>query len=157
MTDLRNQRRMAAEVLKCGINRVWMDPDRSEEIAKASTRADIRILIKGGAIKKKQVKRISRGRKRKLRMQKEKGRRKGPGSRKGAKNARYPRKRRWIVTIRAIRSYLRELRDQGKIDRHIYRIYYRKAKGGVFKSKSHLEAHLIEEGIIRGGEDESGT
>ena len=28
MTDLRHQRRMAAEILKCGENRVWMDPDR---------------------------------------------------------------------------------------------------------------------------------
>ena len=28
MTDLRNQRRMAAELLKCGKYRVWMDQDR---------------------------------------------------------------------------------------------------------------------------------
>ena len=115
MTDLRHQRRMAAEVLKCGENRVWMDPDRCEEIAKAVTRSDIRLLIKGGAIAKKPVKGISSARKKKLKMQKEKGRRKGPGSRKGAKNARYPRKRKWVVTIRAIRAYLRELRDEGKI------------------------------------------
>ena len=25
--NLRNQRRIAAEVLKCGENRVWIDPD----------------------------------------------------------------------------------------------------------------------------------
>jgi len=149
MTDLRHQRRMAAEVLKCGENRVWMDPDRCEEIAKAVTRSDIRLLIKGGAIAKKPVKGISSARKKKLKMQKEKGRRKGPGSRKGAKNARYPRKRKWVVTIRAIRAYLRELRDEGKIDRHIYRTYYRRAKGGVFRSKAHLRSHLIDEGIIK--------
>ena len=149
MTDLRHQRRMAAEVLKCGENRVWMDPDRCEEIAKAVTRSDIRLLIKGGAIAKKPVKGISSARKKKLKMQKEKGRRKGPGSRKGAKNARYPRKRKWVVTIRAIRAYLRGLRDEGKIDRHTYRIYYRRAKGGVFRSKAHLRSHLIDEGIIK--------
>ena len=32
MADLRNQRRMAAEILKCGENRVWMNPDRLDEV-----------------------------------------------------------------------------------------------------------------------------
>ena len=32
MTDLRNQRRMASNILKCGANRVWMDNDRIDEI-----------------------------------------------------------------------------------------------------------------------------
>ena len=50
MTDLRNQRRMAAELLKCGVHRVWMDQDRLDEIAKAVTKDDIRILINGKAI-----------------------------------------------------------------------------------------------------------
>jgi len=149
MTDLTHQRRMAAEILKCGVNRVWMDPDRCEEIAKAVTRGDIRVLIDGGAIKKKPVKGISRGRKRKMLLQKRKGRRKGPGSRKGGANARLPRKRRWVSTIRAIRTYLKQLRDEGKIDRHTYRIYYRRAKGGVYKSKAHLKTHLIAEGVLK--------
>ena len=51
MTDLRNQRRMAASLLKCGANRVWMDHDRLDEIAKAVTKGDIRVLINGKAIK----------------------------------------------------------------------------------------------------------
>jgi len=53
MTDLRNQRRMAAAILKCGENRVWMDTDRTDEVAEAVTRSDIRELVKGGAIKSK--------------------------------------------------------------------------------------------------------
>lgn len=149
MTNLLHQRRLAAEILKCGINRVWIDEDRCEEVAKAVTRNDIRILIKGGAIKKKPIKGISSGRKKKLRLQKAKGRRRGHGSRKGAKYARLPRKRRWIMTIRAIRAYLKELRDKGLIDRHTYRIYYRRAKGGEFKSKAHLRSHLISDGLLR--------
>jgi len=32
MTDLRNQRRMAATIIKCGVNRVWMDQDRIDEM-----------------------------------------------------------------------------------------------------------------------------
>ena len=84
-----------------------------------------------------------------MKLQKAKGRRRGHGSRKGAKYARLPRKRRWIMTIRAIRAYLKELRDKGLIDRHTYRIYYRRAKGGEFKSKAHLRSHLISDGLLR--------
>ena len=149
MTDLRNQRRMAATILKCGDNRVWMDPDRTDEIAKAVTRGDIKILINGGAVKSKQVQGISSGRRKFRQKQKEKGRRKGHGSRKGAKYARLPRKERWIKTIRPIRTYLRKLRDDKLIDRSVYRKYYHRAKGGEFRNKHHLKTHLISGGILK--------
>ncbi len=149
MADLRNQRRMASEILKCGKNRVWMDQDRLDEIAKAVTKEDIRLLIKGKAIKAKQKKGISNYRKKYVKKQKEKGRRKGHGSRKGAKNARISKKERWIKTIRPIRSYLRELRDNKKIKPSVYRKYYMKAKGGEFRSKHHLETHLLSDGILK--------
>jgi len=149
MTDLRNQRRMAASILKCGLHRVWMDSDRIDEIAKAVTRTDIKILINGRAIKSKQIQGISRGRKKFNQKQKEKGRRKGHGSRKGAKYARLPRKERWIRTIRPIRTYLRQLRDDKSIDKSIYRKYYRKAKGGEFRSKHHLKARLTSDGFLK--------
>jgi large subunit ribosomal protein L19e len=153
MTDLRNQRRMAASILKCGLHRVWMDQDRLEEIARAVTKDDIRILINGKAIKAKQKKGISTGRKQYKANQKHKGRRKGHGSRKGAKYARFPRKSQWIRTIRPLRTYLRELRDNGKLSSSSYRKYYRKAKGGEFRSKRHIHTHLLSDGIIK--EEES--
>lgn len=149
MTDLRNQRRMAASLLKCGINRVWMDHDRVDEIAKAVTKEDIRILINGKAIKKLQTKGISGARRKHAESQKKKGRRRGHGSRKGAKYARLPRKERWIKTIRPIRADLKALRDENKIDRSAYRKYYRKAKGGEFRSKHHLKTHLIADGVLK--------
>jgi large subunit ribosomal protein L19e len=149
MTDLRNQRRMAASLLKCGIHRVWMDQDRLDEIAKAVTKDDVRILINGKAIKSRQKEGISKGRKRYIMEQKSKGRRKGHGSRKGAKFARFPRKKQWIKTIRPIRTYLKDLRDTEKIPRSIYRKYYRKAKGGEFRSKRHLNTHLVSDGVIK--------
>ena len=152
MTDLRNQRRMAASLLKCGLHRVWMDQDRLEEVAKAVTKDDIRVLINGGAIKSKQIIGISSGRKKFVAKQKAKGRRRGPGSRKGAKYARLPKKERWIRTIRPIRSYLRDLRAEKKIDSTTYRRYYRKAKGGEFRSRHHLQTHLISDGILKKGE-----
>lgn len=151
MTDLRNQRRMAAEILKCGVNRVWMDQDRLEEIAKAVTKDDIRILINGKAIQSRQIQGISSGRKKLVASQKEKGRRRGHGSRKGAKYARLPKKERWIRTIRPIRTYLRSLRDEKQINATTYRKYYMRAKGGEFRSKHHLQTHLISDGIIKEG------
>jgi len=150
MADLRNQRRMASTLLKCGANRVWMDHDRIDEIAKAVTKDDIRVLIRGKAIKSKQERGTSRGRKKFNAKQKEKGRRHGHGSRKGAKYARLPRKKRWIRTIRPIRSYLKMLRTEEKIDRTAYRQYYLKAKGGEFRNKRHLETRLTSDGIIKG-------
>jgi len=149
MSDLRNQRRMAADILKCGKNRVWMDEDRLDEIAKAVTKEDVRVLIKGGAVKAKQKKGISSGRKKYVASQKMKGRRKGQGSRKGAKFARLPRKRRWIKTIRPLREYLKELRDTEQIDRTTYRLYYRKSKGGEFRNRHHLKTHLISDGVLK--------
>ena len=151
MTDLRNQRRMAASLLKCGVNGVWMDHDRLDEIAKAVTKDDIRILINGKAIKSRQIKGISSGRKKFNAKQKEKGRRRGHGSRKGAKYARLPKKERWIRTIRPIRSYLRNLRDEKKIGKSTYRKYYMKAKGGEFRSRHHLKTHLVSDGILKEG------
>lgn len=148
MTDLRNQRRMAASILKCGKNRVWMDQDRLDEIAQAVTKEDIRVLIKGDAIQSKQKKGISKGRKRYVMNQKQKGRRRGHGSRKGAKYARFPRKRRWIKTIRPLRALLKELRSEGAITPTVYRRYYMKAKGGEFRSRRHLKSHLIADGVL---------
>lgn len=149
MTDLRNQRRMAADILKCGKNRVWMDQDRLDEIAKAVTKEDIRLLAKGKAIKASQKKGISSSRKNYVASQKKKGRRRGHGSRKGAKYARMPKKQRWIKTIRPIRAYLRSLRDNKKINPTVYRKYYMKAKGGEFRNKHHLQTHLTSDGIIK--------
>ncbi|MCJ2669515.1 MAG: 50S ribosomal protein L19e [Candidatus Thermoplasmatota archaeon] len=150
--NLKNQRRMAASLLKCGVNRVWIDPLRMEDVADAITRTDIRIQIDAGAIKAKQKIGISRGRTRYYRDQRKKGRGRGQGSRKGTSKARKPKKERWIQTIRPIRERLRELRDEGKIEVSTYRKFYLQAKGGVFKSKSHLETHLRSGGYLK--EDE---
>ncbi|HHH83919.1 MAG: 50S ribosomal protein L19e [Thermoplasmata archaeon] len=147
--NLRNQRRIAAEVLKCGENRVWIDPDEIEEVEKAVTRQDIRNLVKKGIISAKKKKGVSRARARILHEQRKKGRRRGHGSRKGAAYARRPKKVRWILTIRPIRRYLRQLRDDGIIAPAVYRRYYARAKGGEFKSKHHLKTHLIMEGVIK--------
>ncbi len=147
--DVKFQRRIAADIFKCGEDRVWMDPNALEEIKEAVTREDVRFLIKRGLIKKIPKRGTSRVRANYLKRQKEKGRRKGPGSRKGKKYARYPRKLRWIKTIRSIRRTLKDLRDSGKIDPSTYRRFYRLAKGGTFKSRNHLLMHMKAEGYLK--------
>ena len=147
--NLKNQRRVAAQLLKCGENRVWIDPNRLEDASDAITRADVRTLINSGAVRAKQKKGISRARTNYVKAQKAKGRRRGQGSRRGRKGARKPTKETWMQTIRPIRRKLKELRDTGKIDPSTYREYYLKAKGGVFKSRPHLESHLKAEGLLK--------
>lgn len=149
MSDLRNQRRLAAAVLGCGEGRVWIDPLHADAVAEAVTRQDIRGLVKKGYIRAAQKAGTSRSRARLLAIQKESGRRKGPGSRKGAKGARSPRKAKWIRTIRPIRATLKDLRESGKVSPSVYRIYYRKAKGGVFRSKNHLISHMRTDGALK--------
>jgi len=149
MTDLRNQRRMATQLLKCGSDRVWIDPDAVEDVAGAVTRADVRRLISSKIIQKIPAHGISRGRARERAEDRKQGRRRGPGSRKGAMYARLPRKERWMRTIRALRDELVKLREAEKIDAHTYRNYYMRAKGGQFRSRNHLLTHMKTEGALK--------
>ena len=146
--DLRNQKRMAASVLKCGVNRVWIDPNRIDEVADCITRADIRTAVDSGSIKALPKNGISQGRTRHAAAQKEKGRRKGPGSRKGTTNARSPQKRRWIQTIRPLRDELKTLREDGTITPGVYRRYYMRAKGGMYRSRRNMRQHMVAEGLL---------
>lgn len=151
MTDFTHQRRLAAKVMKCGVRRVWIadNPSVHEKVEEAVTRDDIRELVRFHGIQKIQKKGVSRGRARVQAAQKKKGRRKGHGSRRGGQNARSPKKRAWINTIRPIREELRTLRGEGKIDKSVYRKYYMRAKGGMFRSRAHMVSHLVSDGVLR--------
>jgi len=140
--DLSNQRRMAAQILKCGQGRVWIDPASETEIADAVTRADIRSAIKARVIRRKPIQGTSRVRARLHAAEVAKGRHSGPGSRRGTPLARVPKKERWMRRIRAQRELLAELRDTKKIPPAAYRAFYRRAKGGMFRSRAHLLINL---------------
>ena len=147
MTDLSIQKRLAAEVLGVGVSRIRVDPNRIEDVEAALRREDIKRLIKEGAIYAIPERRNSRGRWKVRHERKKKGRRSGPGSRKGAKDARMDSKRMWVMTIRKIRRFLRWLRDHEIIDKRTYRRLYMLAKGGTFRSLADLKRHLQELGI----------
>ncbi|HDD43191.1 MAG: 50S ribosomal protein L19e [Thaumarchaeota archaeon] len=138
------QRRLAADLLKCGIHRVKLDPEKLEEISEAITREEIRQLIKDGAIEKKQKKGVSRAR---VRARKRKKR--GVGSRKGGKYSRLSRKEQWMRRVRAQRKRLRELRDRGLVTKTVYRRIYRMVKAGAFKSVAAMMEYLEQNKLIR--------
>ena len=140
--NLKNQRRMASKALKIGKKRVWIDPEKGEDVEEAITREEIRKLISEGTIKAAPQKGVSRGRARIIHAKRKKGLKKGMGSRKGRKTARMPRKELWKRRIRAIRSYLKDLRDRRVIQRNIYRRLYLLAKGGVFRDVAHVEQYI---------------
>jgi large subunit ribosomal protein L19e len=150
MPDLSNQRRLAASLLKCGSGRVWIDPASQEELADSVTRADVRSAIKAGVIRRLAVQGTSRVRARRHAAEVLKGRHSGPGSRRGTPSSRIPKKERWMRRIRAQRDLLRELRDGKKIPPAVYREFYRRAKGGMFRSRAHLLVNLRLAGHLPG-------
>ena len=138
MTDLSAQKRLAADVLDVGRNRIWLDPAAQGDIAQAITREEIRELVEEGLIRAEDARGNSRGRARERNKKRAYGHRKGPGKRKGTKGARQNEKEQWQNQIRAQRRKLRELRDQGELTPTQYRQLYKKAGGGEFRSVRYL-------------------
>jgi large subunit ribosomal protein L19e len=123
---------------------VTFDNDRLDDIKQAITKRDLKLLIGDGAITKKPGNFTSRVRSRKLAMQKRKGRRDGPGSRKGKFSARFKPKKTWMSRLRVQREFLRLLLEKKIITRQAYRELYLKSKGGYFRSKRHIKLYLQE-------------
>ena len=144
MSDLSAQKRLAADVLDVGENRIWFDPESQGEIADAITREDVRELVDEGVIRPKDAKGNSRGRARERNEKRAYGHRTGPGSRRGTGGARQDRKDDWQSRIRAQRRTLRELRDEGDLSRSEYRELYDMAKGGEFEDVRRLLNYIEE-------------
>ncbi|MGB9676665.1 MAG: 50S ribosomal protein L19e, partial [Candidatus Bathyarchaeales archaeon] len=106
MTQLKSQKRLAAKILKIGESRVWIDPERTEDVEAAITREEIRKLIHEGVIKPIPEKGVSRARARILHEKKKRGRRRGSGSKSGASQAKISKKEAWMTKIRALRRRL---------------------------------------------------
>ena len=143
------QRRLAAQILKCGENRITFNHDRISEIKEAITKADIRQLINNGLILKRRLRNTSKFWARRRKEQKSKSKQKGPGSRKGKKTARLPPKRVWINKIRLQRKYLKSLMSGKSISSLEYHDLYMKSKGGFFRSIRHLKLYVQERGLIK--------
>lgn len=140
--DVKYQKRLAAELLDCGKDRVWIDDTMLDEVIEAITREEVRELINRGVIKKKSKEGNSRERINYKKKQKKKGRRKGYGKRQGTKNARESSKDSWKKRIRSMRRELKKLRDDEFIDSSTYRKFYNKSKGGAFEDTADMILHL---------------
>lgn len=136
------QKRLAADILKSGESRVWIDPKSADEVSKAITREDVRGLIVRNIIQLKPKQGVSRGRAKLLAEQRSKGRRKGHGQRKGLATARTPPKRTWINKVRALREVLRTAHNRNAMSNKEYRLLYMKIKGNFFRNRAHLRSYI---------------
>jgi large subunit ribosomal protein L19e len=142
MTDLSGQRRLAAQILKIGQNRVWINPERMDDVEGAITREEVRKLIHEKIIVSMPQQGVSRSRAKVIRAKKLKGRRSGPGSLKGAAHAKVTKKAAWMIKIRSLRRKLRDLKARKVITETTYTQYYRMAGSGRFESVADLERNL---------------
>jgi len=51
--------------------------------------------------------------------------------------------------IRALRDLLKTLRTKEVIERSSYRLLYRKAKGGYFRSRRHIKLYIEEHNLAK--------
>lgn len=145
---LNTARRLAADEFKSGLSRVWVDTNSIDQVMEAASRQDILDLIRRNVIQVKQKKGNSNARLKKRVVQRSKERRRGPGSIKGTKYARFPRKDRWIKTIRALRDELRTMKKENRIDAKTFRKFYVQVKGGNIHSRAQLVQHMKSSGYL---------
>tara|TARA_Y100000310_G_C20600576_1_gene772798 strand:- start:749 stop:1210 length:462 start_codon:yes stop_codon:yes gene_type:complete len=146
---LHKRKRIVANLLGVGRNKISMDPEQREEIEGALTRRDLNSLVKQKVITVKKTSKQSKSRLRAKLIQKRKGRVQNTGSRKGSKKARNPPKKLWITKIRLQRAYLSSLKEKELISKEDYQILRAKSKGGFFRSVRHLKLYSKERNMMK--------
>jgi large subunit ribosomal protein L19e len=139
MTNLTNQRRLASRIMKVGKNRVWINPQRIEDVESAITREEVRKFVHEKIIAATPIQGVSRGRAKVIQAKKRRGRRKGPGSKSGTPRAVISKKQAWMTKIRSLRRKLRELKANRTITESTYRELYMIAGSGRFTSIADME------------------
>jgi len=132
------QRKLAAKILKCGSEKVWIDP-KNEKVKQAITRRDIRRFIKEGVIKKIPNKKVEI---------ESKNRQQKAGSRRGTRLTRLGKKTDWLKIVRPQRMLLRELKSKGRLKPFAYRKIYKMIKGSAFRSRAHLLSYLKDKELL---------
>ena len=133
------QKRLAASVLNVGINKVWLDPERLNEIREAITKADIEALIKEKAIKKKPIKGIKRRAGRTKQFRRRKGLGRGHGKKRKIVNV---KKKEHMIRIRNLRNYINTLKQEKAINEEQSIKLRRLAKAGIFKNKKDINERI---------------
>ena len=139
--SLKTIRRLAADILGVGQNRIVFDMEKKEELEKAITREDVKELISKGIIKKKPI--VGK------RKEKKKKANRGRGSRKGKKHAIKSSKEKWMEKVRALRKLLAQLIREGRLSKEHKKDIYRKIKGNFYKGKRSMLLHLKERKLLK--------
>ncbi len=131
MKNLDKRKELAAKVLGVGKNKIVFDSLRLPEIKEAITKQDIRDMYAEGIISVKE----NRGRRKKeIRTTK-----KGPGK---TKRKVRDKKRDYVILVRKLRGYAKELKNKGDIAPESYTELRKKIKARGFKSKAHLKEYI---------------
>lgn len=125
--NLKNKKSLASRALKIGKKRILFVKSRLDEIKEAMTNQDIKDLKEQNAIIIKNIK----GRKKKIR----KKRRSAGNIRKKVNK----RKEEYVILTRKLRSYLKEMKKQGKISKEEFKDIRKKIRNKKFKSIAHLK------------------
>ena len=141
MTNLTNQRRLASRIMKVGKNRVWINPQKIEDVESAITREEVRKLVHEKVIVASPIQGVSRGRAKVIQSKKRRGRRKGPGSKSGTPRSVITKKEAWMTKIRSLRRKLRELKANRTITESNYRELYMIAGSGRFASIADMQRY----------------
>jgi len=127
---------LASKVAGVGKSRIYIDPQYYDRVSTVISREEVRKLIEDGIIKIKQ-KRGQVWRKEKIRKRRK---RRGPGSKKGKRIK--VKKEEYVLRVRGLRKFLRELYDRGAMDSETYRKLRMMIKAGVIRSKSRIKSYL---------------
>lgn len=128
--DLSKKKSLAARTLGVGEGRIRFNQHSINEIKEAITKQDIRDLVVAKAIFVQPIK----GRKANT----ERKRRRAGSIRMRPNN----RKREYIILTRKLRSYLSEIRKQGKITNEEFATLRKGVRSKVFKNKNNLKEHI---------------
>jgi len=133
--NLRSKRRLAADVLGVGEERIRFDPEAEDFIQDAITRSTIRGLVGMGAIKVAPEKGVSKGRWRERRRHRKQ---RHQGSFTGSKTSRTPKKQAWVKKVRALRWRLEVARGRNEVSKGSYKRLYTQIKGGQVRDVKRL-------------------
>lgn len=128
--NLRSKKEMAARTFKVGKEKILFVKSRIEDIKEAITKQDLRDLKTDGAIVIKEKK----GRKKVV-----KKRNRSIGNVRKKPNV---RKRNYVIMTRKLRSYVAEMKKQGKLSDEEVKEIRKKIRNKQYRSKAHLKEQI---------------
>ena len=149
--NLRIQKNLAARTLGVSKKRVKLNltNENKKDLKELISREGVKDLVAEKSITVLPKVGNSRTRANKIMTQKAKGRRAGHGNRKGTANARFNTKTKWIIKIRSLRTYLKNLKDNERLDSKTYRELYLKCKGNFFRNKRHIALYIEQNKMLK--------